>query len=164
MYHTHDLQDTWTLWAHLPNDKDWGITSYKKICNFNTVEDTLSVIENIPNDIIKKCMLFIMRQDITPIWEDDRNRHGGCFSYKVSDKNIIEIWKNLSYSLVGETLSNDKNILYNINGVTISPKKNFYIVKIWMSSCDYQNPNTIASHIKGINSHGCLFKIHNPEY
>lgn len=160
----HDLQDTWTLWAHYPQDKDWSLKSYKKICTFNTVEECISLIENLSDYMIKNCMLFLMRDNIIPTWEDERNRKGGCFSYRVNDKSVIDIWKNLSYTLVGETLSKDKNILYHINGITISPKKNFYIVKIWMASCDYQNPNTIAINIKGISSHGCLFKVHTPEY
>lgn len=164
MYNTHNLQDSWTLWAHLVNDNDWSLNSYKKIYSFNCVEDAIRIIHNLPEKLIKNCMLFCMRDDIIPTWEDERNRNGGSFSYKVNEKDIVSTWKELAYTLVGETLTNDKNILYNINGITISPKKHFYIIKIWMASCDYQNPNTIATNIKGINSYGCLFKKHNPEY
>ena len=73
------------------------------------------------------------------------------------------VWKNLSYTLVGEDLTKDGRLRSTINGITISPKKNFCIIKIWLASCDFQNPTSITN-IDGITSHGCLFKKHMPEY
>ena len=108
-------------------------------------------------------MLFLMREGIKPIWEDTRNRDGGCFSYKVANKLVTQTWKQLSYSLVGETLTNDLKLRPNINGITISPKKNFCIIKIWLADCNCQNPEKIES-VDGITSHGCLFKKWQPEY
>ena len=35
----HKLNDKWCLWAHLPHDTDWSIGSYKKIFEFQTVEE-----------------------------------------------------------------------------------------------------------------------------
>ena len=29
----HYLADKWTMWAHLPHDTDWSITSYKNLYN-----------------------------------------------------------------------------------------------------------------------------------
>ena len=65
----------------------------------------------------------------------------------------------VSYALVGETLSCDKEFIKNINGITISPKKNFCILKIWLSNCNYQDP-TLIINIKGLENRGCLFKRH----
>ena len=48
-------------------------------------------------------MLFLMRQNIKPV-EDPNNKQGGCFSFKVTNKNI-QVWKSVSYLLTGETLS-----------------------------------------------------------
>jgi hypothetical protein len=105
----------------------------------------------------------MMRKGITPLWEDPKNRQGGCFSYKVSNKNVYECWRSLVFSLTGETLSKNKLLQKQINGITISPKKNFCIVKIWLSGCDYQDASLIDG-IGDIDSHGCLFKKHAPEY
>ena len=41
----HQLANRWTLWAHLPHNTDWSITSYIPIATFTTVEDTLAVTE-----------------------------------------------------------------------------------------------------------------------
>ena len=104
-----------------------------------------------------------MRKGITPLWEDVKNRQGGCFSYKLANKQVYSIWKNIVYAVTGEFLSKNVSLQTSINGVTISPKKNFCILKVWMKSCDYQNPNDINTD-SGVDQHGCLFRKHTPEY
>jgi len=155
----YKLYDKWSLWAHLPHDTNWTFESYIKILTFNSVHAIIMLLETIPDEMITNCMLFIMRDGIKPMWEDPKNRSGGCFSYKINNKNVSSIWKNLSYSLVGESLTQNENVRSCINGITISPKKNFCIVKIWLSGCNYQNPDVISSSL-GITSQGCLFKTH----
>ena len=160
----HKLSDNWSLWAHLPHDIDWSIQSYKKIYTMKTVEETIAVTETLPDILVKNCMLFLMRDGVKPTWEDPQNRNGGCFSYKVSNKNVYEIWKELTYVLVGDSISNKKTFVESVTGITISPKKNFCIIKIWMSNCLNQNASIVSSDIKGLSPVGCLFKKHNPEY
>ena len=159
----HTLSDKWTLWAHLPHDTDWSINSYKNIYSFNHVENAIALCETIPEIMIKNCMLFLMRGSIKPTWEDSQNKSGGSFSFKILNKNVFDIWKQLLYSLVGNTISNDSEYLKYINGITISPKKNFCIIKIWMTNCKYQNPDKININIiKGLGIQGCLFRKHIP--
>jgi hypothetical protein len=159
----HDLSDAWILWAHLPHDTDWSLKSYMKIYEFNTVEQAITITETLPPVLVTNCMLFLMRKGINPIWEDERNRNGGCFSYKIPNKDVPDAWKQLSYSLVGETMSDNKKLLPYINGITISPKKNFCIIKVWLANCSFQDAAVIRE-VHGITSHGCLFKRHVPEY
>ena len=71
------------------------------------------------------------------------------------------MWKNLSYTLVGESLTTDKRLRPNITGITISPKKNFCIIKIWLTSCENQNPALVTQELTGISSQGCLFNKHD---
>ncbi len=160
----HKLSDKWTLWAHLPHDIDWSISSYKRILDMTTVEETIAITETLPDILVKNCMLFLMRDGIKPTWEDPKNRNGGCFSYKVSNKNVYEVWRDLTYVLVGDSISKQKSFVSGVTGITISPKKNFCIIKIWMTNCLNQNPSIVTSEIKGLSSQGCLFKKHMPEY
>ena len=155
----HKLSTNWTMWAHLPHDTDWTILSYKNIFTMKTIEESIAISETMPDVLVKNCMLFLMKEGVKPIWEDPQNRSGGCFSYKINNKNVVSIWKNLSYSLVGESLTEQNSARPAINGITISPKKNFCIVKIWFSNCNHQNPSIIIDDI-GISSQGCLFKTH----
>jgi len=160
----HPLSDKWCLWAHLPHDIDWSLNSYKAIYTMGTVEETIAITESMPDILVKNCMLFIMRKGVKPTWEDPVNRNGGCFSYKVSNKCVYDVWKELSYVLVGGSISKSNSFVSCVTGITISPKKNFCIIKIWMTNCVNQNPEIITSEIKGLISQGCLFKKHAPEY
>ena len=159
----HHLSDKWVLWAHLPHDTDWSLKSYIKIMELSTMEEIISLTNAIPEKMIKNCMLFLMRKNIFPSWEDPKNRKGGCFSFKVNNKRVSDIWKKLSYSLLGETLTTKDNLMDKITGITISPKKAFCIIKIWTSDLSFQNPNDIRN-IEGLSTHGCIFKRHKPEY
>jgi hypothetical protein len=154
----NQLLDTWTLWAHLPHDTNWNLESYKQIMDITSLEEAIMLFENLPESVIKNCMLFVMRKGIYPTWEDAKNRDGGCFSYKINNKYVEETWKNLSYVLLGETLTS-QDYSNNITGVTISPKKNFCIIKIWLSNCEQTDPN-IINEIEGLTSQACIFKRH----
>jgi len=160
----HCLSGKWTLWAHLPHNIDWSIKSYIPISTFTTIEDTLAVTETLPAILVENCMLFMMKSGIKPTWEDPKNRNGGCFSYKVSNKTVHKVWKDLTYVVVGETISKNANFVSCVTGITISPKKNFCIIKIWMSDCNNQNPASVATDVKGLVAQGCIFKKHTPEY
>jgi hypothetical protein len=114
--------------------------------------------------MVENCMLFMMKEGIKPTWEDPRNRNGGCFSYKVTNKNVYKAWKDLTYVVVGGTSSKNPGFVNCVNGITISPKKNFCIIKIWMSDCNNQNPQVVTTDLKLLSPQGCLFKKHTPEY
>ena len=160
----HRLNNEWTLWAHLPHDTDWSKLSYKNVHTVNTVEDTIAMMESLPEVLVVNCMLFIMKQDIVPVWEDPYNRNGGCFSYKIPNKSVYSIWKSLTFLLLGNNISRNKAFGDHVNGITISPKKSFCIIKIWMSSCEFQNPELVTTDVAGLTPVGCLFKKHVPEY
>ena len=108
-------------------------------------------------------MLFVMRTNITPRWEDENNKNGGCFSFKVINKYVMSVWKDLLYSLCGETIFTETKQNELITGITISPKKNFCIIKIWMKNCSVQDVNLIVS-IPNLTKQGCLFKKHEAEF
>ena len=104
-------------------------------------------------------MFFLMRNCITPIWEDENNINGGAFSYKINNANIKTIWKNICYQTVGESLLIDISNSSNINGITLSPKKNFSILKIWTRNCDITDPQCI-NYFDEFTSENCIFKKH----
>ncbi len=153
-----ELLDKWTLWAHLPHDTNWNLESYKPIMDITSLEEATTLFENLPESIIKNCMLFLMRKGIYPTWEDPKNKNGGCFSYKINNKFVGTTWKKLSYVLLGETLT-DEEYSSNVTGITVSPKKSFCIIKIWFANCDCSNPNIIID-IDGLTKQGCIFKKH----
>jgi hypothetical protein len=160
----YPLLGKWNAYYHLPQNKNWELSSYTLILgDIDCAEKVVSLCEAIHENIVKSCMMFVMRSNITPMWEDPKNRTGGCFSYKVSNKYVYEVWKKLFYHMCGETLTiNPANSLH-INGITISPKKNFCIVKIWLDTTTLQDPAIIV-RIPNLENQGCLFKKHEPEF
>ena len=158
------LNDKWNLYYHLPDDKNWDLTSYTTIFgDIQSAEEVIALNEIIPEEVIKSCMLFLMRTTITPMWEDPKNRGGGCFSYRVTNKLVPEIWRNLFMLCCGETLTATSKYYKHINVITISPKKNFCIIKIWLDTIDHQDP-TFIRNIANLPVQGCLFKKHEPEF
>ena len=41
--------------------------------------------------------MFLMKDNINPLWEDDNNKNGGCFSFKVFNKDIETVWKKVFF-------------------------------------------------------------------
>ena len=160
----HNLNGKWNLYYHLPNNTKWDLSSYSRVASsIDTLENVVRVNEKLTDNVVKNCMLFVMRDGISPMWEDPKNREGGSFSYKISNKLVPDIWKHLFYLLCGESLCTNKDYNQYVNGITISPKKNFCIIKIWLSVCEYQDPDMIVD-IPNLPKHGCLFKAHQPEF
>lgn len=162
----HPLRNKWVLWAHLPQEPaDWKtLKGFDKVSKFKTVEDAIAVTESLKEGVVKNCMLFLMKEGINPLWEEPKNRNGGAFSYKVTNKHVLDVWRDLTYLLVGETISTNEKFVNAVTGITISPKKNFCIVKIWITNCDYQNPTIVSNEIRNLPPTGCLFKKHAPEF
>ena len=160
----HRLHDNWNVYYHLPQDKNWALTSYVPIIEcMDTAEKVMVLNDAISDNIIKYCMLFAMKQGITPMWEDKKNRTGGCFSYKVINRVVPDVWRELMYKMCGNTLTVNRDHMHLVNGITISPKKNFSIVKVWMTDCSLQDPMCIEN-IPHLVKNGCMFRKHEPEF
>lgn len=160
----YKLNGKWKLYYHLPQNNHWDLSSYHVILGDIQHAETVIALNNCMHEnIIKNCMLFLMREPITPMWEDNQNRKGGCFSYKVLNKYVADVWRDLFFLTCGETLTTNKEKWCHINGITISPKKNFCIIKIWLNTTDFQDPGFIVE-IPNLSKQGCLFKKHEPEF
>jgi hypothetical protein len=158
------LLDKWNLYYHLPQNKSWDLSSYQTIlAEIDTAEKLVAIGEVLPPNVAKFCMLFVMRKGITPMWEDPQNRTGGFFSYKVSNKFVPDVWKNLFYALCGETLCTNPKYSKYINGITVSPKKNFCIMKIWMKDLSVQDARLFID-IPNLSRNGVAFSPHKVEF
>jgi hypothetical protein len=151
------LKNKWVLWGHLQHDTNWNMESYTQICNVTYVEELVELMDKLPEKMLTNYMLFMMRDGINPVWEDEQNKNGGCFSYKVDNKHVKEIWFDLCCYILGNTISTEP-VNNTITGVSISPKKSFCIIKIWMSSCKFQDASIM--NIKQLKLNNCLFKKH----
>uniref|UniRef100_A0A6C0L164 Uncharacterized protein n=1 Tax=viral metagenome TaxID=1070528 RepID=A0A6C0L164_9ZZZZ len=157
------LDHTWNFYLHLHDNSDWTMDSYIKMLEFDNVEYAILLNDEVNYDLIKKSMIFIMKNQVKPMWEDEHNRNGGCFSFKISNKDVAKVWKEVYFGLVGNSLTNNHCDYEKINGITLSPKKKFCILKIWMKDCTLDDPSIFVK-INDLKCDGCIFKRHCPEH
>ena len=96
------LNDQWVLWYHhSPNN--WKLNGYRQIYTISDIQDFWNIFNNI-NIIggITSLHFFLMRKGVTPLWEDPKNKCGGCWSIKVTKDMASNIWELLSILLVTE--------------------------------------------------------------
>jgi hypothetical protein len=151
------LNDVWSLYFHDPYDMNWEPNSYKFITTISSIEDYLNVY-NAFNDLWTRGMFFIMREHITPRWEDDNNKNGGCFSLKINKEEVLDKLFEITSQILGETLGKTDEISMNINGISISPKKNYHIIRIWIKSGNNLNKDNYNFNIPSYST--LMYKSH----
>ena len=154
-----NLNNKWILWYHDPLDTNWDIKSYKNLQEISNMKEFWEIYKFMDKNIVENSMLFMMREGIKPLWEDEKNVPGGCWSFKITKGELDKTWLNLSAYLCGESLIANKKNYELLNGISISPKKNFCIVKIWNGD-KKQNSLELLNKIDDLPFDTCIFKEH----
>lgn len=154
------LNDIWTVYFHDPNNHNWDIKSDKMVCTISSVQDFVHMFVTF-KDLFYKGMFFIMREHITPRWEDENNRNGGCFSYKLAKYMLEEKFFEICSQLLGEILGKTDEYSKNINGISVSPKKNYYIVRVWIKENKYACKSNYNINIPKFST--LMYKNHSEE-
>jgi hypothetical protein len=159
------LNDQWVLWYHhSPNN--WKLDGYRQIYTISDIQDFWNIFNNI-NIIggITSLHFFLMRKGVTPLWEDPKNKHGGCWSIKVTKDMASNIWELLSILLVTEQVLNNPDSYENVNGLSICIKNNSSaIIKIWISNNSYNAIKNLSKKIVDKFGYNIIYKHNNPEY
>lgn len=117
----HPLKTSWTFWYYKPDfSKDWE-QNQMKLASFDTVEDFWAVINYIkqPSEINNGCDYSVFRTGVKPMWEDDKTKNGGKWTFNVDfvefnrDPEILDhAWLEVLMCLIGEAFdSNGKYIM-----------------------------------------------------
>lgn len=135
------LQDVWTLYFHDPENTDWTLGSYLRVCDISTIEDYWVMAASIAA-FLSRGMFFVMREHVFPCWDDKSNITGGCLSLKVPKQDLPRCWEHIMKHVLGESLlarpsegSDEEEMWSVVNGVSVSPKRYFCIIKLWLR-CD----------------------------
>lgn len=144
----HKLSSSWSLYYHDLNNIDWTISGYNKLIEIDTIEDYRIVLNSIKdwND----GLYYLMRNPHLPIWEDDLNKNGGGWTFKIIKSNVQKFWADITAYSIGETISSDPS---NIVGISISPKAKFATIRVWS-----KNNNADISHFIVDKNRGIDFK------
>lgn len=154
------FKNTWNIWFHHTKD-DWSIDGYRKIYTIETISDFWKLYNNWDKlGGINSKHFFIMKNDITPMWEDEENKNGGCWSFKIQEKEASKLWEELSLYLVSETIS---KIDDDIQGLSICLKKNNHsIIKIWNKDTKNNNNKNINDEIINQYYNDIIYIAHMP--
>lgn len=155
----HPLNSNWKLWFHKTEEKDWTINGFIKLAEFNNILDYCIIMNSFEPVHVQNAMLFIMRDNIQPLWEADDNINGGSISFKIYRKEIYNCWNQLANFLVGEKILKKEEDILKVNGISISPKKTFSIMKIWFKD----NENNESKYLNNMNLfkyEDCIYKSH----
>lgn len=132
--------------AHHNEDKSWDWQSFHKITVLtrwfelatfiNTLNNTSGLCKYSDFDI------FAMKNEITPMWEDNENRNGSILSVKIeSHSESYAIFKKILFHAANNTLLKFNVRMWDcVNGISINPKKNdnmnkmssYVILKLWL--------------------------------
>jgi len=125
------LSSIWTVWIHENNNTKWDKLSFVKLYCIDSIGSFWRFFNNFHLIDKNKYGVFIMRDSIQPIWEDNKNRKGGICSIKfncVSNQQVNnEAMVALCLLVVNETFISDDDI----NGVTYAIKGGSVLIKIW---------------------------------
>lgn len=127
------FNNNWIIWYHSEKN-NWKLSGYKQLYKISSISDLWKFYNNwnAIGGILNK-HIFLMREGVTPLWEDQHNINGGCWSFKILEENAEELWTDLSVILLANKLymNNDDEIL----GLSLCLKKNNNVViKIWNKS------------------------------
>jgi hypothetical protein len=135
------LNSQYTVWVHRNDCTDWTESSYKSIYVINSIGSFWKFFNNFYALNKEENQFFIMKDKIKPIWEDNNNRNGGCYSMKLDcyDKNskddlASEVMISLCILIMNESLVPENNM---INGISYSIKNKSVLIKIWTRNFNY---------------------------
>jgi hypothetical protein len=154
------LNSEWALWFHKCDDNDWDFSSYTSLGTFDCIEDYSIIMNAFEPGHVENSMLFLMRDEIKPMWEAEENKDGGCISFKVYKNQIYECWIQLANNLIGENLLKNGEQYLKVNGISISPKKTFSILKIWFSDEETNDAKTYLNTLDKFKFEDAIYKSH----
>ncbi|KAL0479897.1 translation initiation factor 4E, partial [Acrasis kona] len=134
------LENTWRIWYEkVKVSSDWtNFDHIKELCEFSTVQEFWSCFNTVPRlDVLKaKESFHLMRKNdkggITPVWEDEENKDGGEWIFRVSKNDAEAVWNSLVFAVIGEQYSDHvKKEGDDICGLTVSMRPVDVIFQLW---------------------------------
>lgn len=176
------LLNYYRVLGHHNEDKSWDYISYYNITTLNYWKDVSSFLSTL-NTVKGECSLtdfdiFVMKNEISPMWEDNENRNGSICSIKIDSLiDGYEIFRVLLINICNNTLLYFSTETWNtINGISFSSKKidnikdeNYcVIVKLWFK-LNYITQGSIDKYINPhinelIKKYSIKVKAIKPEY
>ena len=176
------LTNNYRVLAHHNDDKNWDFNSYHNITTLTKWIDIASFFNtlNVSSGETKftDFDIFIMKNEISPLWEDPENRNGSICSFKIDSLDeAYTIFKKLMINTANNTLLKFNPETWDIiNGLSFSSKKienlniDAYciIIKIWfkINIMNYGNIDKLLNEDleKDLSKYSIKIRPIKPEY
>jgi hypothetical protein len=158
------LNNKWIIWRHVISNTNWKLDSFDKLFEINSIYDFWCFFANLENINFRNNTIYIMRDNITPLWEDPKNRNGGTCSIRIEKTKVIPYITELCAYMVNEFLLNDDDDL-EINGMSITSYGNWTYIKILNKNKEINPSKYFNDKIKNkYEKFSVVFKQNVPEY
>ena len=152
---------SWTLYFHEPEDKTWTPDSYKRLLTVSSWEALGTLLRELGPHKTVNGMLFAMRGDTSPLWENKGNLRGGSYCLKVGRKAAAEVYQRYLIAAALGIASNPENAIV---GVTMSPKKGFCIIKLWNANAKvFHRPTDVEILHEEVKVEEILYRPHTDQ-
>jgi hypothetical protein len=149
-------KDSWTLYWHPSEGRDWSIGSFLSFGTMKTWRQFFTIMEAIKLDTLSNGMFFLMRDPIPPLWENCNNVYGGAYSFRVPKPSAGSAFEHYAIAtMLSSSMADPENV---INGLSISQKKTYNIIKIWnTNSGKFKRPDDILCLLPPMKSSDVLY-------
>jgi len=148
----HPLQNSWTLWF-FRNDRNrvWS-DNQVPIITFNTVEDFWALYNHIElaSKLSAGCDYSLFKEGVKPMWEDEKNRHGGRWLINLDKKqrqsSLDNFWLEVMLCLIGESFEDHSQY---VNGAVVSVRTKCDKIGMWLGdSTAKESITTVGRRVK----------------
>jgi hypothetical protein len=159
-------------------DKAWNdILSFNNIFTLKKWIDIPEVINSLifKKDKITEFNISFMKNNISPIWEDNENRYGSRTNIQIYDlQESFELLKMFLINIANKTLLN-KNInnKFLVNGIAFYPKKDltnnkpYQIIQIWYNLDITKSFKIFNENIENLlksKNYSVRTRLHTPQF
>ncbi len=123
-----ELLNSFRMLVHHVDDKSWDYNSYHKIYEMRKWGDVAKLFNSMmrsENYNYRDYDLFVMKNDISPMWEDSENRNGSFCSVRIDDMEeaFRVLYKLVIMACNNSLISYSSDTWDMINGLSFSPKQ-----------------------------------------
>lgn len=115
----------------------------------DTVQDFWRVYNNIPGPekLQNRCSIHFMKVGVKPLWEDPKNKQGGCWSFRVRKEESGMVWRETLMALIGEQLDGTLTPGDEIVGISVGNRWNSDLFQLWNTRADLQKGSSVMKRI-----------------
>jgi hypothetical protein len=145
-----ELNDSWKVWIHDNTNQDWGIESYESIYRIKNIGEMWRFLNSFDNLDKSTRQFFIMREGISPVWEDNNNKNGAICSIMLDNVNhhnnnitiCIESFVSICVLILNESFVKNNSC---INGLCYAIKQKNILIKLWVKN--YKENKNFTDHL-----------------